>query len=145
MDLKLTVMSARNSSCHKHIMDIHQDKLETQKIKQKTVIPAKTDISAKTNIDAQFFKKTFKGFECLKCPAKRNLKSGKAAMKQHVKEKHLNSNEKTNDLTINDSSNKENKMEEGNDSTVVSASDKGQLISECLFDVLSFPKNQRKI
>ena len=111
---------------YKHIMDIHQDKLETQKIpemKQKTVIPAKTDIPAKMNIDGQFFKKTAKGFESLKCPAKRSLKSGKAAMKQHVKEKHLNSNETTNDLTINDSSNKENEIEEGNDLTVVSASD----------------------
>ena len=116
---------ARNQ-VYKHIMDIHQDKLETKKIpemKQKNVIPAKTDISANMSIDAQYFKQTAKGFECLKCPAKRSLKSGKAAMKQHVKEKHLNSNEATNDLTINDSSNKENVMEEGNDSTVLSASD----------------------
>ena len=41
-----------------------------------------TDISAKENIDAQFFKQTSKGYECLKCPAKR---SKRLAMRQHVK------------------------------------------------------------
>ena len=41
-----------------------------------------TDISAKENIDGQFFKQTSKGYECLKCPAKR---SKRLAMRQHVK------------------------------------------------------------
>ena len=110
---------------YKHIMDIHQDKLETETIPEMKKQKIEKDNSAKIDIDAQF-KQTSKGYECLRCPAYRSLKSGKPAIRQHVKEKHLkelDSNETPKELTIKNSSNKENKMEEGNDSTVVSTSD----------------------
>ena len=115
-----------------------QQKSDEQKIKSdlaitipptpdtNTDISATTDISAKENTDAQFFKQTSKGYECLKCPAKR---SKRPAMRQHVKEKHLTISE----LTIKDSSNKENEIEKGkgNDLNIVNVSDIINVKKQC--------------
>ena len=124
-EIKNKISAKARKQVYKHIMDIHQDKLETETIPEMKKQKIEKDNSAKIDIDAQF-KQTSKGYECLRCPAYRSLKSGKPAIRQHVKEKHLkelNSNETSDELTIKNSSNKENEMKEVNNSTVVSASD----------------------
>ena len=88
---------------------ISDPQLHKPKKNESSLTVTKVSELDKNNIKTSLedFEQTSKGFECLKCPAKR---SKKPAMRQHIKEKHLkqlNSNETNNDLTIKDSSNKD--------------------------------------
>merc|ERR550534_3187289 len=88
---------------------ISDPQLHKPKKNESSLTVTKVSELDKNNIKTSLedFEQTSKGFECLKCPAKR---SKKPAMRQHIKEKHskeLNSNETTSDLTIKNSSNKD--------------------------------------